>query len=112
MSRFADWLAQGFGSWQSFVLHAIWFGVWIVLPVEPFPFGLLTMVVSLEAIFVGILILMSANSQAARDRVRDNRDDREVGEILEHAQWTREEMGRQTADLAAIARALKAEVRR
>jgi uncharacterized membrane protein len=50
-------------------VHIVWFGVWIVLntgrvgvaPFDPFPYGLLTMVVSLEAIFLSTLVLISQN---------------------------------------------------
>jgi uncharacterized membrane protein len=50
-------------------LHAIWFGVWILLnmdwlgmkALDPFPYGLLTMIVSLEAIFLSTFVLISQN---------------------------------------------------
>lgn len=48
--------------------HAIWFFVWIVFKVEPYPFGLLTMIVSLEAIFLSMFIMISQNRQTDRDR--------------------------------------------
>lgn len=48
-------------------LHGVWWAIWLLLPVEPFPFGLLTMVLSLEAIVLGTLILMSQNRAAERD---------------------------------------------
>jgi uncharacterized membrane protein len=63
----------GFSGSMTFVwLHALWFGVWVAvnrgwlgLPVfDPFPFGLLTMVVSLEAIFLSTFVLISQNTQA------------------------------------------------
>lgn len=68
--RLADGLVGMFGSFFFIFLHAIWFGSWIPLnmgwipglePFDPFPFGLLTMVVSLEAIFLSILVLISQN---------------------------------------------------
>ncbi len=55
-------------SWTFVYIHAVWFGVWILLPIEPFPYGLLTMVVSLEAILLSTLIMMSQNRQSERDR--------------------------------------------
>jgi uncharacterized membrane protein len=54
----------------------VWFGAWILWNTtgarrfDPFPFGLLTMVVSLEAIFLSVFVLLSQNRQAAKDRVR------------------------------------------
>src|SRR3989338_6026926 len=66
--RIADRITDFVGSWPFVFIHTVWFGVWILLPVEPFPYGLLTMVVSLEAIILATLIMMSQNHQAERDR--------------------------------------------
>jgi CRP/FNR family transcriptional regulator, cyclic AMP receptor protein len=81
LQRVSDWLAWFSGSILFLFLHAVWFGVWIVLNVglvnipglsgfDPFPFGLLTMIVSLEAIFLSTFVLISANRQAEKDKVR------------------------------------------
>jgi uncharacterized membrane protein len=72
--RFADKVADFVGSWPFVMLHVVWFGFWIGLPVEPFPYGLLTMVVSLEAIFLSTLVLMSENRQEERDRAQAEAD--------------------------------------
>lgn len=67
--RLADAIT-GFSGRLSFVyLHAAWFGAWIVLnagwfglkPFDPYPYGLLTMIVSLEAIFLSTFVLISQN---------------------------------------------------
>jgi uncharacterized membrane protein len=42
-------------------LHVIWFGSWIIFRVEDYPFGLLTMIVSLEAIFLSKFVMISQN---------------------------------------------------
>ena len=42
-------------------IHAIWFSLWIALGVEDYPFGLLTMIVSLEAIFLSTFVMISQN---------------------------------------------------
>ena len=42
-------------------IHAIWFSLWIGLGVEDYPFGLLTMIVSLEAIFLSTFVMISQN---------------------------------------------------
>jgi uncharacterized membrane protein len=42
-------------------VHIVWFALWIVFRVEAFPFGLLTMIVSLEAIFLSTFVLISQN---------------------------------------------------
>ena len=43
------------------VIHIVWFSAWIAFRVEPFPFGLLTMIVSLEAIFLSTFVMISQN---------------------------------------------------
>lgn len=60
-NRVADRITQFAGSMIFVYLHVIWFALWIVLGVEKFPFGLLTMVVSLEAIFLSTFVLISQN---------------------------------------------------
>jgi len=72
--RFADSVADFVGSWPFILIHIFWFLIWILLPVEPFPYGLLTMAVSLEAIFLTTLVLMSENRQEARDRTQAEAD--------------------------------------
>ena len=42
-------------------VHVVWFSLWIGLGVEPFPYGLLTMLVSLEAIFLSTFVMISQN---------------------------------------------------
>lgn len=77
VERIADVIAEFSGSIPFLVLNALWFIGWIVwntLPFvhhfDPYPFGFLTMVVSLEAIFLSIFVLVSQNRQAAKDRLR------------------------------------------
>ena len=62
-TKLADTIAAFCGSWLFVILHALWFGAWIVFRVEEFPFGLLTMIVSLEAIFLSTIIMISQNRQ-------------------------------------------------
>ena len=73
--RVADWVANFSGSITFLVVHVALFTGWIVfntLPVafDPFPYNLLTMTVSLEAIILSTLLLFSSNRQGARDRIR------------------------------------------
>ena len=70
--RIADRITAFSGSMLFFYVNALWFAIWIPLnlgwfgiePFDPFPFGLLTMVVSLEAIFLATFVLISQNRQA------------------------------------------------
>jgi uncharacterized membrane protein len=64
---------------QFVYLHILWFTAWILLNVtilrfDPFPFGLLTLIVSLEAIFLSTFVLLSQNREAARQDLRSEID--------------------------------------
>jgi len=78
VERVADAIAAFSGSIPFLLLHATWFVLWIgwntlaARRFDPYPFGLLTMVVSLEAIFLSVFVLLSQNRQAAKDRVRSD----------------------------------------
>ena len=60
-NRIADAITRFAGSMPFVYLHVVWFGLWLGLRVEPFPFGLLTMLVSLEAIFLSTFVMISQN---------------------------------------------------
>jgi uncharacterized membrane protein len=60
-NRVADQITRFAGSMRFVYLHVIWFGSWIIFRVEDYPFGLLTMIVSLEAIFLSTFVLISQN---------------------------------------------------
>jgi uncharacterized membrane protein len=77
--RIADSISTFAGSMVFVYIHIVWFGVWVAANVgwlgtslvfDPFPFGLLTMVVSLEAIFLSTFILITQNRQGARSEMR------------------------------------------
>ena len=79
LDRVADVIAEFSGSILFLVLNALWFLSWIVwntIPFvrhfDPYPFGFLTMMVSLEAIFLSIFVLVSQNRQTAKDRLRND----------------------------------------
>ena len=60
-NRVADQITRFAGSMRFVYIHIIWFAVWIGFRVEPYPFGLLTMIVSLEAIFLSTFVMISQN---------------------------------------------------
>lgn len=81
--RLADNLSAIFGSVEFILLNFLWFGTWIAwntelipgaVPFDPFPFGLLTMIVSLEAIFLSLFILVSQNRASKVDDLREEVD--------------------------------------
>ena len=57
------------GSMLFVYIHIIWFGCWIGFGVEKYPFGLLTMIVSLEAIFLSTFVMISQNRADAKRQV-------------------------------------------
>jgi uncharacterized membrane protein len=62
-NRVADSVTRFAGSMWFAYLHVAWFATWIVLGVERYPYGLLTMIVSLEAIFLSTFVMISQNRQ-------------------------------------------------
>jgi uncharacterized membrane protein len=81
--RAADHVTSFAGSLNFVYIHSVWFAIWIAINVgllgsalvfDEFPFGLLTMIVSLEAIFLATFVMVSQNRQAARSDVRSQLD--------------------------------------
>jgi CRP/FNR family cyclic AMP-dependent transcriptional regulator len=81
--KIADWISEFSGSLPFLFIHCVLFFVWIIVNVgplghtflggwDPFPFGLLTMAVSLEAIILSVFVLLSQNRQVSRERVRND----------------------------------------
>ncbi len=78
VQKTADTIAEFSGSIPFLLIHVVAFGLWVGLnwipipgfqPFDPYPFGFLTLAVSLEAIFLSVFVLLSQNRQAAKDRV-------------------------------------------
>jgi len=113
--KVADWISEFSGSLEFLFIHLGLFFIWIVLNVgplarlgnfDPFPFGLLTMVVSLEAIILSVFVLLSQNRQVARDRVRNDieyqvnlKAELEIGHLHEKVDALHEEAMRRMANL-------------
>ena len=79
----ADRVTAFAGSLNFVYIHSVWFAIWIAVNVgllgaalefDEYPFGLLTMIVSLEAIFLATFVMVSQNRQAARSDVRSQLD--------------------------------------
>jgi uncharacterized membrane protein len=89
--RMADAITAFAGSMRFVYLHLLWFGLWVLLntgrfgihPFDPFPYSLLTMIVSLEAIFLSTFVLISQNRSGVE---ADRRADvaLHVGLLTEH----------------------------
>jgi CRP/FNR family cyclic AMP-dependent transcriptional regulator len=83
--KFCDWIAKTAASQAFTVFHVAWFLSWIALnelaslsvinpkmAFDPYPFGLLTVVCSLEAIFLAIFVMVSQNRQSQKEKVRND----------------------------------------
>jgi uncharacterized membrane protein len=71
-NRIADRITAFAGSMTFVGVHIVWFGCWIGFRVEDYPFGLLTMIVSLEAIFLSTFVLISQNrADSKRQAIAD-----------------------------------------
>ena len=88
-NRIADRITTFAGSMAFVYLHVIWFACWIGFGVEKYPFGLLTMIVSLEAIFLSTFVMISQNrADAKRQLIADEEwktvqeEDRQNEELL------------------------------
>jgi uncharacterized membrane protein len=89
VQKVADWIAEFSGSLTFLFLHILWFFFWILFNThwaqnietpwiqaltgfDPFPYGLLTMTVSLEAIVLSVFVLLSQSRQVAKDKIRSD----------------------------------------
>ena len=89
-NRIADHITLFAGSMAFVYVHILWFGCWIGFGVEGYPYGLLTMIVSLEAIFLSTFVMISQNrADTKRQVVADQQwqtireEDRQNLELLE-----------------------------
>ena len=113
IERTADALTRAAASTPFFVFHAVWFIAWVVVntgilgirPFDPFPFGLLTLVVSLEAIFLSIFVLMAQSRESAIAELREEvslqvtlRMEEEVTKTLQLVAGLYPRLGQQVAD--------------
>jgi CRP/FNR family cyclic AMP-dependent transcriptional regulator len=80
LQKISDWIAWFSGSMNFLLLNGVWFIIWISINTLPlsipqfdrYPFGLLTMIVSLEAIFLSCFVLISQNRQSEKDHIRSD----------------------------------------
>ncbi len=91
--RIADTITGFAGSMPFVYLHVMWFTLWIALGVEDFPFGFLTMLVSLEAIFLSTFVMIS-----------QNRADEKREALAEHQWRLVQEEEKQNEELITISR--------
>jgi uncharacterized membrane protein len=88
-NRLSDRITAFAGSMSFVYIHIVWFGCWIGFGIESYPYGLLTMIVSLEAIFLSTFVMISQNRADAKRQAIANqqwetvkKEDRENEELL------------------------------
>jgi uncharacterized membrane protein len=116
--RIADAVTDFSGHIVFVYLHIVWFGAWIVLntgwlgvhPFDPFPYGLLTMIVSLEAIFLSTFVLISQNRMSEETEYRANLNlqislltEHEVTRVLQMLDAIQDKMGIENDDDSELA---------
>ncbi len=115
--RFAEIITSFSGSMLFVYFHIVWFGLWIVInhgvfsptiPIfDPFPYGLLTMIVSLEAIFLATFIMITQNRQALVDTYRELEEEQEELEEEKEQEELEEEVEDIQKDLDDIKKAME-----
>jgi hypothetical protein len=103
-NRIADKITAFSGSMAFVYLHIVWFGCWIGFGVESYPFGLLTMIVSLEAIFLSTFVMISQNRADAKRQVLADEQWRTVQEE-DHQNQELLDLSRHILDLTKEVRA-------
>ena len=99
-ARVADRITRFAGSMRFVYLHVVWFALWVLLGVEPVPFASLTLIVSLEAIFLSAFVLIT-----------QNRADEKRSVIAEHQWDTIQLEERQMQELLAMSRQILSAVK-
>ena len=114
-NKAADKITNFAGTMKFVYLHSFWFGAWIIinlgflgagLKFDEFPFGLLTLIVSLEAIFLSTFVMISQNKQASTSEIRSELDyqtdvkaEKEIDVIMKTIQRIAENQGVKVDDL-------------
>ena len=103
-NRIADAITRFAGSMLFVYIHVLWFASWIIFGVEEYPFGLLTMIVSLEAIFLSTFILISQNRA---DEKRQLVDDQQW-QMVQDEEQQNEELLRLSTEILELTRGIHA----
>ena len=114
-NRVSDRITAFAGTMRFVYIHSVWFGLWIAINLgllgaalifDEYPFGLLTLIVSLEAIFLSTFVMISQNRQAKSAEIRSDLDyktnvmaEREIDIIMRALQRMAEKQGIGVGDL-------------
>lgn len=108
LDKAADWITEKLGTTTFFFVNLLWYVIWMLLnsdffpgpKFDPYPYSFLTMIVSLEAIFLSIIVLISQNRQSEVADMREEiafqinvRAEQEITKILNMVDRIHDEMG-------------------
>jgi uncharacterized membrane protein len=99
-NRIADGITSFAGSMPFVYIHVLWFACWIGFGVESYPYGLLTMIVSLEAIFLSTFVMISQNRADARRQVVADQQ----WEMIQEEEQQNEELIRLNQEILRLAK--------
>ncbi len=122
-NRVSDKITAFAGTMRFVYIHSVWFGLWIAINLgllgaalifDEYPFGLLTLIVSLEAIFLSTFVMISQNRQAKSAEIRSDLDyktnvmaEREIDIIMRALQRMAEKQGIGVDDLVSDLESLR-----
>jgi len=109
MEKFTDLISWFLGSWWAVIFHTLWFAIWLLLK---FDVNLLTFSVSLEAIFIGIFLLMAANKAEVKRDMREVRQRKQDRGRLEHDIKLDEKADRQLAEIKRVEKEIDEELKK
>ena len=88
--RIADSASAAIGSWRFIIIQTVLVIIWVAVNLagvafqwDPYPFILLNLMFSVQAAYTGPILLLASNRQSAKDRAMAERDDEELGVILD-----------------------------
>ena len=106
--KFTDFISWFLGSWLGVIFHTTWFISWLLLD---FDINILTFSVSLEAIFIGIFLLMSGNKAEIKRDLRESRQRAEDRKRLEQDIKLDEKADRQLTEIKRLHKDLHLEIK-
>lgn len=107
--KITDRISWFLGSWLAVIFHTVWFAIWLIFD---FNINLLTFSVSLEAIFIGIFLLMNANKAEKQRDAREARERINDRKRLEHDIKLDEKADRQLTEIKRLHKELHEDMRR
>lgn len=107
MEKFTDFISWFLGSWWAVIFHTLWFSFWLIFN---FDINLLTFSVSLEAIFIGIFLLMAANKAEMKRDLQESKQRKRDRRRIEHDIKLDEKADRQLTEIKRVQKELTKEM--